>query len=227
VCIACILSIIASCSYFTPPRTQLQAPKACLSASCIQLSECQLLWTTEFIKILLTKCGYGIVKMVRDPRMTFQAAELQHEARIYRILMNAACADAVPEFFGFSDRYGVPLLCVAAEGDDFEDIGLENISSDLKHSAVAALERISECGILHGDLAMRNIVRSRHRHESAKFIDFGRAQTTKNTKLLDAQVIALKNMLGIGRDSASVDRREVGSRKVRPALTNRSPLAEL
>lgn len=179
-------------------RTQLQAPTAPLIASRIQLSECQLLCTTDFVKILATNCGRGIVKMVRDPRMTAQAAELRHEARMYGVLQISACADAVPEFFGFSERYGVPLLCVAAEGEDFEDIGLENLSSDLKHSAVQALQRLSNCGVLHGDLALRNIVQCQHNHGHAKFIDFGRAQTTKNTVLLDAQVTALKNMLGIG-----------------------------
>lgn len=149
--------------------------------------------------------------MVRDPRMVDQAAELRHEARMYEVLQNSACASVVPEFYGFSERFGVPLLCVAAEGDDFEDIGLENLSSSLKLSAVTALQRISDCGVLHGDLALRNIVRSRQHPDCAKFIDFGRAQTTKNPALLDAQVAALKTMLGVGPGAHCV----VASHKVR------------
>jgi uncharacterized membrane protein YgcG len=195
----------------------------------IDLRTCSLLKETR-LKILLTGCLSVVVKVAdpqRYPSHRALVCEMERETEIYMLLVRSGCSDVAPHFIGFGKISCADCLCVEAEGDSFEDIGLENISSDLKHSAVAALERISECGILHGDLAMRNIVRSRHRHESAKFIDFGRAQTTKNTKLLDAQVIALKNMLGIGLDSASVDRREVGSRKVRPALTNRSPLAEL
>jgi tRNA A-37 threonylcarbamoyl transferase component Bud32 len=170
-----------------------------LSASHIQLSECILLNTTAFVKILVTKCGRGIVKMVRDPRMLDQVAELRHEALIYGMLQSSACAGVVPDFYGSSEHFGVPLLCMAAEGDDFEDVGLENLSPRLKLSAVAALQRISGCGVLHGDVALRNIVRSRQCQDHAMFIDFGRAQITTDTVLLDAQVGALENMLRIGR----------------------------
>ena len=136
--------------------------------------------------------------MVRDPRMVEQAEELRHESRMYEFLRrSAAGAQAVPEYFGFSDHCGVPLLCVAAEGDDFEDIGLDNIPHSLKRSAVAALKRISDCGVLHGDVALRNIVRSAQNPNHAKFIDFGRARMTDNATLLAAQVANLIAILGV------------------------------
>jgi hypothetical protein len=48
-------------------------------------------------------------------------------------------------------------------------------------------------------VALRNIVRSRQCQDHAMFIDFGRAQITTDTVLLDAQVGALEKMLRIGR----------------------------
>ena len=65
-------------------------------------------------------------------------------------------------------------LAVGGGGANFEDIGLENISNDLELSAIESLDMLSSLGILHGDLALRNIVVSRENSSRAKFIDFGR-----------------------------------------------------
>ena len=63
---------------------------------------------------------------------------------------------------------------LAVGGANFEDMGLENISNDLKLSAIESLDKLSSLGILHGDLALRNIVVSRENSSRAKFIAFER-----------------------------------------------------
>ena len=133
--------------------------------------------------------------MVRDPRLVAQVLELRHEADIYHHLRKNDCADVVPTFFGFSESAGV--LCLEFEGEDFEDIGEENLPVALKLSAVDAIQRISQTGVLHGDLALRNIVRSKEHPNRAKIIDFGRARVTKNKLLLENQVSTLRRMLGV------------------------------
>ena len=63
----------------------------------------------------------------------------------------------MPAFYGYSEH---PGLCVEKGEEDFEDVGLENLSAALKQSAVEALREVSRCGVLHGDVALRNFVRS-------------------------------------------------------------------
>ena len=89
------------------------------------------------------------------------------------------------------------MLCLEFEGEDFDDIGEGNLPVALKLSAVDAIQRISQTGVLHGDLALRNIVRSKEHPNRAKIIDFGRARVTKNKLLLENQVSTLRRMLGV------------------------------
>jgi tRNA A-37 threonylcarbamoyl transferase component Bud32 len=92
----------------------------------------------------------------------------------------------------------VPLLCLGLEGLDFEDIGVENLSHELKVSAVESLQLLSQAGLLRHDLALRNIVQSKENPKQAKIIDFGRAEFTEDRHLLQEQVEFLKSILEIG-----------------------------
>ena len=87
------------------------------------------------------------MKMVRDPRLVAQVLELRHEADIYHHLRKNDCADVVPTFFGFSESAGVHLLCLEFEGEDFDDIGEENLlpsSSQLSMPSSASV-RLEFC----------------------------------------------------------------------------------
>src|SRR5262249_4103894 len=117
--------------------------------------------------------------MLRDPRLAHHALELENESKMYQLMWD--CSDAVPVFFGFTNKSGVPLILLSAEvptitnasiginghlsqclqGSNFEDIGIENLPLSLRVSAVRALKKISSLGILHGDIALRNVVRSK------------------------------------------------------------------
>ena len=78
--------------------------------------------------------------MVRDhDRMTRAVRELQNEAAVYRHLQAEGCT-GVPAFYGYSEH---PGLCVEKGEEDFEDVGLENLSAALKQSAVEALREVS------------------------------------------------------------------------------------
>ena len=76
-------------------------------------------------------------------------------------------------------------------------IGLENISQELKLSAVHSVRLLSEAGVLHNDLELRNIVQSKDDPCRAKIIDFGRASFSSDTGLLTKQVERIKYILGL------------------------------
>ena len=89
------------------------------------------------------------------------ATEMANEANIYKTLKaDVEVRGSIPSFFGFSNHMGVALLCTKREGEDFEEIGLENLSQELKVSAVESLQLLSNAGVLHGYLELRNIVHS-------------------------------------------------------------------
>jgi hypothetical protein len=159
---------------------------------------------TENVKILSTnKDPSMLIKMQRDPRVKDVAEEMEHEAAIYKAIYNelsekAYAKNAIPEFHGFSTHLGSALLCVGKEGPDFEDIGVENLSHELKMSAV------SQAGLVHHDLALRNIFQSEKNPKQAKIIDFGRAEFTENQKLLQNQMEILESMLRISSNGGGV-----------------------
>lgn len=166
--------------------------------SLLKLSECQLIMDLDNCKIMLTKCGRGIVKMVPAKRkLAQQALAMRHEAHVYQELQNTVCARFIPTFYGFDESLGVPILCVGAEDDDFEDIGLENLPLKLRLSAMEGIRALSACGWCHGDLELRNIVRARDDPTRAKIIDFGKSHWTKDKTLLAAQVSDAAFLLGM------------------------------
>ena len=159
--------------------------------------DCDLEDITDHVKILSTiKYPSVLMKMQRNPRAKHVAEEMEREAIIYSKLSEITDVEkAVPVFFGFSTHLGVPLLCLSAEGPDFEDIGLEKLSHELKASAVESLQLLSQAGLLHCDLSLRNIVQCKENPNQAKIIDFGRAEFTEDRQLLQDQVETLKAIL--------------------------------
>jgi len=89
------------------------------------------------------------------------------------------------------------MACVERELDDFEDLGLANVSVKLRQSAVHAIETLSKAGVLHNDIELRNIVQSRSDPDRAKIIDFGRASLSQDKKRLADQVDHMKHLLGL------------------------------
>ena len=83
------------------------------------------------------------------------------------------------------------------EGSNFDDIGLENISQELKESAVRSMRRLSMSGVLHNDVALRNIVQSKDDPRRAKIIDFGLATFSDADFQLQKQVYSLERLLGL------------------------------
>ena len=93
------------------------------------------------------------------------------------------------------------MTCFEKELDDFDDIGLENLSDALKRSAVCAVEVLSKVGVLHNDIELRNIVKSKKDPCRAKIIDFGRASFCYDRQLLAKQVEWIKTLLNTGNSS--------------------------
>ena len=155
-------------------------------------------YTDNVLLLVTRKHPNVIVKMQRDPRMKHVADEMANEAAMYEAIEgNHAAKEAVPCFRGHSHHLGVAMTCVEKELDDFDDIGLENLSVPLKRSAVRAVEVLSEAGILHNDIALRNIVKSKRDRSLAKIIDFGRATLSSDRKRLVQQVERIKTLLNI------------------------------
>jgi hypothetical protein len=174
-------------------------------ASEIYLWDCELVDTTDNVKLLSSnKYPFALIKMQRNSRERHVADEMEREAAIYSELMeNTDVKKAIAVFHGFSTHLGVPILCLGLEGPDFEDIGVENLPHELKVSAVESLQLLSQAGLLHHDLALRNIVQSKENPKQAKIIDFGRAEFTEDRHLLQKQVEFLKSILEIGEYSRS------------------------
>ena len=139
--------------------------------------ECDVYDATGDI-LLMTARKYPslVVKLQQNPRMAHVADEMANEAGVYTVLAaNESVQEAIPRFYGHSTHLDVAMTCLEREIDDFDDIGLENVSEELKLSAVRAVRLLSEAGVLHNDLELRNIVQSRDDTCQAKIIDFGRA----------------------------------------------------
>jgi predicted Ser/Thr protein kinase len=160
---------------------------------------------TDNVKLLSSnKYPSVLIKMQRNSRERHVTDEMEREAAIYSELMeNTDVKKAIAVFHGFSTHLGVPILCLGLEGPDFEDIGAENLPHELKVSAVESLQLLSQAGLLHHDLALRNIVQSKENPKQAKIIDFGRAEFTEDRHLLQKQVEFLKSILEIGEYSRS------------------------
>ena len=159
--------------------------------------DCDLFDATDNVQLLTTKKDPNIlVKMQRDPRNSHVAADMLHEAKMYAILERLpGVREVIPRFYGFSNHLGVSMICTERELDDFEDIGLENLSESAKQSAVRAVEVLSEAGVLHKDIALRNIVLSKDDQNRAKIIDFGRALLSSERGLLADQVKTVQRLL--------------------------------
>lgn len=169
------------------------------SASNVFMWDCKVIGGSENIKILSSRKDPSLmIKMQKDPTRKHVAEEMENEATVYkRLSRNKDVRAAIPSFHGFSNHLGVALLCTKREGPDFEHIGVENLGQELKLSAVESLQLLSQAGVVHHDLELRNIVQSAENPEKAKIIDFGRAEFSEDRRRLQEQVEALKSMLGI------------------------------
>jgi hypothetical protein len=152
--------------------------------------ECDVYDFTDSVLLLTTrKDPTVIVKLQSDPRIKHVADDMANEAAIFEALEgNEAVKEVVPCFRGHSTHLGVAMTCVEKERDDFDDIGLEHLSGVLQRSAVRAIEVLSEAGVLHNDIELRNIVKSKRDPSCAKIIDFGRASFSSDRKRLAKQV---------------------------------------
>lgn len=160
---------------------------------------CDYFDSTDNVQLLtLKKHPYILAKMQRHERQTHVASEMEHEAKMYRALAgNNNVQEVIPRFYGYSTHLGVAVICVEKELDDFDDIGLENLSGTLKLSAIKCVEVISEAGVLHNDLALRNFVQNKDSPRCARIIDFGRSSFTEDRGRLRAQIQDARFLLGL------------------------------
>jgi tRNA A-37 threonylcarbamoyl transferase component Bud32 len=142
---------------------------------------------------------WSLVKLQQDPSMTHVADEMENEAKLYdAITGKAGLVEFLPRFRGYSTHMGVAMTYLERESDDFDDIGAENLSEELNQSAVRGVQALSQAGILHNDLELRNIVRSKDDPNRAKIIDLGRANFSDDEERLSEHVEDAKALLGMG-----------------------------
>lgn len=123
---------------------------------------------------------------------------MANEAKVYcELSKNRTVRPFIPRFLGYSTHLGVGLSCIGKELDDFDDIGLENLSESAKKSAFRCDEALSEAGLLHNDIELRNFVLCKDDPDRAKIIDFGRSTFTHNKELLQQQLEDAKILLGV------------------------------
>jgi hypothetical protein len=168
-------------------------------AQALSLRDCILVDVTDTIQLYETLVDPSVlVKLQQNPSMTHVADEMENEANMYdAIAGNAGLVEFLARFRGYSTHMGVAMTCIEQESDDFDDIGAENLSEELKESAVCGVKALSHAGILHNDLELRNIVRSKADPNRAKIIDLGRAKFSDDEERLSEQVEDAKALLGI------------------------------
>lgn len=171
----------------------------------ISMWDCSLIDVTDTVQLLTPKNRSSIiVKLQRDPRVLHVATEMQREASIYEALYNRGdVAEIIPRYYGYTSHLGASMLILGMEGSSFDDIGVENLSLELKFSAVECVQRLSAIGLLHNDIALRNIVQDRVHPTRAKIIDFGRSEFCNDKALLDDQVRAIELILELQSASKS------------------------
>ena len=76
----------------------------------------------------------------------------------------------------------------------------ENASDALKRSAFRAVSLLSDAGVLHNDLELRNFVQCKDNPDRVKIIDFGRAVFTSDPDLLSEQVEWIKILMEVKRN---------------------------
>lgn len=169
-------------------------------AVALSLWDCILVDVTDTIQLYETLVDPSVlVKLQQNPSMTHVADEMENEAKMYDAIKGKAdLVEFLPRFRGYSTHLGVAMTCIERESDDFDDIGRENLSEELKQSAVRGVQALSQAGILHNDLELRNIVRSKDDPNRAKIIDLGRAKFSDDEERLSEQVEDAKALLGIG-----------------------------
>jgi tRNA A-37 threonylcarbamoyl transferase component Bud32 len=157
---------------------------------------CEVYDATDNILLMTTSKYPSLLVKMQKKRHVLE--EMASEAYIYAALGdNQAVQEAVVAFHGHSTHLGVAMTCIEREMDDLDDIGLEHVSEALKRSAVHAVSLLSDAGLLHNDLELRNIVQSKDDPDRAKIIDFGRAVFTSDQHLLAEQVKRVKSLLGV------------------------------
>lgn len=72
-----------------------------------------------------------------------------------------------------------------------------NLSKELKSAALKSMQRLSAIGVLHGDVALQNVVQSKSSSQKAKIVDFSRSSVSSDQDLFQGQVKHLRHLLRI------------------------------
>ena len=142
-----------------------------------------------------------VIEEMKQERFVYEKLEEELAS-----LKPAARNDVIPQYHGWSDHWGVPILCLSLEGPTLEDIEVEKASRTLRLSALEAIQCLSRAGLIHGDLELRNFVQSRADPSKALVIDFGRSFFTDDQYMLDAQVDEAKELLFLDSVDLSNDK---------------------
>ena len=167
------------------------------SAATICANECTLEQVTDNSKLMGIRSRPDlIVKMAQHKAHIVK--EMEQEAVIYKRLSMQPLQQTkiAPRFHGHSKHFGVPIICLDREGPSFDEIvRLGKIDEDLKKSALAAVQSLSKAGVIHGDLALRNMVQSKNDAKTALLIDFGRSYFSENLAELNKQCSVARTLL--------------------------------
>eukprot|EP00541_Cyclophora_tenuis_P018681 CAMPEP_0116552246 /NCGR_PEP_ID=MMETSP0397-20121206/6384_1 /TAXON_ID=216820 /ORGANISM="Cyclophora tenuis, Strain ECT3854" /LENGTH=137 /DNA_ID=CAMNT_0004077183 /DNA_START=68 /DNA_END=481 /DNA_ORIENTATION=+ len=137
--------------------------------------------------------------MQRDASAEHVAKQMKHEALLYKKLAgNPATEEAVARYYGYSENLGVSVLCLSKEGPTFEEIGLDNLSDELKASALDCLRQLGMAGILHNDVTSPNsFAQSKSDPNKAKIVKLRKATFCQDRDLLNEEVERLAYILGL------------------------------
>ncbi len=111
-------------------------------------------------QLLPVNCDLQVVcKVVDVVRYPNEVDSLSREARAYEALYNLQ-GEVIPRLYGFYNVWGIlRLLALEPVGEAITED--EQITPTVRNKMRAALQRIHNAGLLHGDVARRNLCRTR------------------------------------------------------------------
>ena len=151
-------------------------------------SDCFIAWLEENVSIFVKSSD--MCKHIEKHNM------LINENEIYKKLESLQ-GTSIPLLLFSGMVFAISFGIVTTDcGTSFEEVGMENISMKNRQQAVMALQSIHQLKVLHGDVALRNILQSDD-GEKVTIIDFEMSHICDDEDAFQAEEESLRKILGI------------------------------
>jgi len=200
-------SILSSGSSLSTSMVQKQRGSMDTNSQVTKCSNCDDFSMTNFLslpkieergfvrKVLLSNNSRGCWKYCDPDKSPKKYKNLLREVLIYKALLPIQNV-FVPTLLHTGWVFGFFGILTNDCGESFDSLGVKNLSLDMKVAALKALAAIHSYGILHGDIALRNLVSL---NEQVFIIDFEISSTSNDLRAFEVEISELKNILSFSQ----------------------------